>query len=161
MCGRLSCFRTEAIGARPDAVVFGKAFGAARHPFAGVIFTEGRRGTVTPPVQRHTYGGSSAAAYAAAAATLAALDDRVYSGIQRRANDIERILRPLYGERLRGQGLLWGVEDAPTPAACRARGVWPYFTGGGLLLTPPLDVCQLQLREAMARLVDTCHDERY
>lgn len=157
--GEGTCFRARAVGAKPDAVVFGKAIGAARHQLAGALFTAGRRSASMPIVQRHTYAGASPAAFAAAAATLDALrDGAVHGGIRERAALVQARLGQRYG--LSGQGMLWGAPNAPSAASCRRRGVWPYFVGDGMLITPPLDVCTSQLGEALDRLADAGDDDR-
>jgi len=150
-------FLSRAWDVPADAVVFGKAIGGGIHPLAGAAM-RGVQLRGAPPT--HTYSGASALALSAATATLRALPEW-YDETAARSKQCRLALRRL-GERgivARGQGLLWGLVcsnvqiEAELRAACKQMNVSLYSVPGGALLTPPLDVPQAQLAEALSRLV--------
>ncbi len=162
--GCRSAWMSTAWQLEPDAIVFGKGVsGSGLYPLAGAVFRNRPAPSDWPP-HVHTYSAASAPALLSAAATLRALPGW-FGAVEARGRDCRRHLRDIAAADDRitasGQGLLWGLRwDGAMGAAraralrhaCRDSGVWPYFVQHGLLVTPPLDVEEGQLRDALRRL---------
>ncbi|CAK9096373.1 Acetylornithine aminotransferase (ACOAT) [Durusdinium trenchii] len=165
--GEGTLFLSQAWALEPDAVTFGKSLASGTFPLSGVIVRHGSKAMWEAGIkiqQSHTYAGSSALAYLTATEIL-----RELPGWFDRANRSGQMVRDLLGPvadgkffRLYGQGLLWGGEFAKTvaatdlKAACHKEGVWPYIVESpslGLMISPPMDIDEDQLREGLEGLV--------
>jgi adenosylmethionine-8-amino-7-oxononanoate aminotransferase len=74
--------------------------------------------------------------------------------------------------KVHGQGAMWGMEwnidkkhhaeaSMALARACIRHGVWPYFVSTGIMITPPLDVCNVQLDRALIRLIHAVQDRDF
>ena len=164
-------FTSEAWDLSPDAVCFGKAIGAGIYPMSGCIIQRGARALGAQGrsvLQSHTYSGASTRALIAGEATLNQIPlwfDHVSMG--QVCTEVFATVEQASGGAVRcqGQGLMWGglfdYPDAEQRGAavavlkkhCVSTGVWPYFVpAGGFMVSPPLDVTEVDLREMGVRL---------
>uniref|UniRef100_A0A7S4RHR7 Uncharacterized protein n=1 Tax=Alexandrium monilatum TaxID=311494 RepID=A0A7S4RHR7_9DINO len=168
--GQGTLFLSRAWKLDPDAVTFGKAVAGGAFPLAGIAVQRGAEALNRAGVklaQSHTYAGSSALALLTAREVLRELP-AWFQHAADMGRVVEEVLGPCRKEgflEVQGQGLMWGglftdgdAERRRRAAelltqACSTRGVWPYFVPDGrFMLTPPMDIAEEDLREALQKL---------
>eukprot|EP00927_Polykrikos_kofoidii_P044302 TRINITY_DN38302_c0_g1_i1.p1 TRINITY_DN38302_c0_g1~~TRINITY_DN38302_c0_g1_i1.p1 ORF type:complete len:504 (+),score=79.46 TRINITY_DN38302_c0_g1_i1:63-1514(+) len=168
--GQGTLFLSDAWELQPDAVTFGKSIAAGPFPMSGVAIRRGRCALSEAGekvVQSHTYAGASSLALLVARAVIDELPNW-FVHASRMGDVFKEILGPLSDGTfltVQGMGLMWGAlfvdKDAAKrqkalsllKEACQDEGVWPYFVpAGGCMMTPPMNVDEVQLREGLHRL---------
>lgn len=173
--GRGGLFASATLGIAPDAYTLGKGLGGGVYPMSMALFRGGGAELEAAGcgiVQSHTFAGSSTLALVTATAVLDELSD-LDPHIQSSARLVETELnQPITTDgrgvvwAAHGQGLLWGVLLRPSSRVdtlevlreeCGQVKVRPYFvnvagTGGGFIISPPLDIGESELRELCQRL---------
>lgn len=170
--GQGTLFLSKALGLEPDAVTFGKAVsGGGGYPLSGCLIKKGAKALTQKGngvlAQGHTYAGSSSLALMSGKEVLK-LVPSYFNHAAKMGDVIKEILGSLSDDefcRVHGQGLLWGglfVDKNPDQqhkalaifkAQCEKELVAPFIMPvGGFLMTPPIDVKEEDLREALTRV---------
>ncbi|MER6343566.1 diaminobutyrate--2-oxoglutarate transaminase [Streptomyces sp. NPDC001595] len=164
-CGRTGGFFSfEASGVVPDIVCLSKALSGYGLPLALTLFRP-ELDVWAPGEHNGTFRGHNLAFVTAAAALREFWQDRA---LERRtllrAEQVGARLRELPGARVRGRGLVWGVEfDDPTLAgrvsqAAFERGLLVETSGARgevVKLLPPLTVSDAELEEGLTLLEES------
>jgi diaminobutyrate-2-oxoglutarate transaminase len=170
-CGRTGPFFSfETAGVVPDIVCLSKALSGYGLPMSLTLFKSGLD-VWEPGEHNGTFRGHNLAFVTAAAALRAFWsDDTLERRTLRRAGHVEERLREVahrhwdLGARVRGRGLVWGLEFADPNLARRAgraafaRGLLVETSGAHdevLKLLPPLTVSDAELDEGLAIIAES------
>jgi diaminobutyrate-2-oxoglutarate transaminase len=170
-CGRTGPFFSfETAGVVPDIVCLSKALSGYGLPMSLTLFKSGLD-VWEPGEHNGTFRGHNLAFVTAAAALRAFWsDDTLERRTLRRAGHVEERLREVahrhwdLGARVRGRGLVWGLEFADPNLARRAgraafaRGLLVETSGARdevLKLLPPLTVSDAELDEGLAIIAES------
>ena len=162
--GRL--FAYEELGFSPDIVAVGKGIGGG-FPLGGCLATERASKGMTPATHGSTYGGNPLAMAAGNAVLDVMLAPGFLDQVRVRAGSMQQHLAMLQAEHpnviaeIRGRGLLLGLKLNVPNAAFLARLRENRLLAVGATenvarLSPPLNIEERHIKEAMAALSDAC-----
>jgi ornithine--oxo-acid transaminase len=160
--GKLFAYQHEA-DAKPDMLVLGKALGGGVYPVSAVLASRDVMGLLAPGDHGSTFGGNPLASAIGEAALDVIVEERLAERAERlgaRFLDGLRAIRSRKIERIRGRGLLLGIEVAPAAGSARQcaerlleRGILCKDTHEQVVrLAPPLVVEQTDLDWLIAQL---------
>ena len=149
-------FAFEGLGVRPDLVALAKGL-ANGLPIGVLLVADGATGAFEPGDHGSTFGGNPVCA-AAAGAVVDALDDALLESVRARSAELIAGLEGLPRvTRVRGRGLLLGLEmdgsAAEVVEAARTEGLLVLSAGESVVrLAPPLTVTSREVAKAVETL---------
>jgi len=156
--GRMFCWQWD--GAKPDAIILGKALSGGFYPVSAFLATEEIMGVFNPGDHGSTFGGNPLGAAIGRAALKVLVDEKLAD----RAHDLGewfmgelRKIRAPHIKDVRGKGLLIGVEltgpARPYCEALAARGILCKETHDHVVrFAPPLVVSKQDLEWALGHV---------
>ncbi len=156
--GKMFCWEWD--GAKPDAVIVGKALSGGFYPVSALLASEEVMGVFTPGDHGSTFGGNPLGAAIGLAALKVLTDEKLADRARELGDWFQGELRKIPSPHIkdvRGKGLLIGVElEGPARPYCEAlmeRGILAKETHDHVVrFAPPLVVARADLEWALGHI---------